>query len=180
MLKRLERWLNWGCGSLAALALFSIMWLTLVDVTGRKFFDHSVPGGLEMTEMLMVIVVFGALPLVSWRREHVVFDSLDNLIPEGLKRLQARTVHGVCFGLFGLMAWLLTRRAERFAEYTEVTVHLQLPMAPVAWVMAALLALTALVHLVFVFKPPMPLAHGAPKAPAGPSPTTSPTTSPAP
>ncbi len=168
MLKKLERWLTWSCGLLAAAALFTIMWLTLVDVMGRKFLDHSVPGGLEMTEILMVIVIFGALPLVSWRHEHVVFDSLDHLVPEGLKRLQARLVHGVCSGLFGLLAWLLTQRAARFAEYTEVTVHLQLPMAPVAWLMAALLALTALLHLVLLFAPDA--AGGS--APAGAAPTT--------
>lgn len=167
MLATLDRLLRWGCGLLAAAALFAIMWLTLVDVTGRKFFDHSVPGGLEMTEILMVIVIFGALPLVSWRHEHVVFDSLDALVPEGLKRLQARLVHLVACGLFALLAWLLTQRATRFAEYSEVTVHLQLPMAPVAWVMAALLALTALVHLVLVFDPDA--AGGS--APAGAAPT---------
>lgn len=150
---------------MAAVALFFIMWLTLVDVTGRKFFDHSVPGGLEMTEILMVLVIFGALPLVSVRQEHVVFDSFDHLMPVALKRLQARLVHLVCGGLFGLLAWLLTKRAERFAEYTEVTVHLQLPMAPVAWVMAGLLALTSLVHLGLVL---IPAAAGAPGAPESP------------
>lgn len=155
MLAALDKLLRWGCGLMAAAALFAIMWLTLVDVTGRKFFDHSVPGGLELTEMLMVMVIFGALPLVSWRGEHVVFDSLDGLIPTGLKKLQARLVHAACAGLFGLMAWLLTTRADRFAEYGEVTVHLQLPMAPVAWVMAVLLALTALVHLAFTVWPPV-------------------------
>jgi TRAP-type C4-dicarboxylate transport system permease small subunit len=165
VLKTLERGLNWSCGLLAAVALFAIMWLTLLDVTGRKFFSQSVPGSLELTEIMMVAVIFGALPLVSWRSEHVVFDSLDNFIPASLKQLQARTVHLVSFGLFGLMAWFLTNRAERFAEYTEVTVHLQLPMAPVAWAMAVLLALTALVHLVYVFKPPLPAAHAA--APTG-------------
>ncbi len=139
---------------MAAAALFVIMCLTLVDVLGRKFFSHSVPGGLELTEILMVIVIFGALPLVSLRQEHVVFDSFDNLVPAPLKRLQARLVHLVCGGLFGFLAWLLTRRAERFAEYTEVTVHLQWPMAPVAWVMAGLLLLTALVHLVLAAFPP--------------------------
>ena len=77
MLKTLERMLRWSAGLMAAMALFAIMWLTLVDVTGRRFFNHSVPGGLEITEILMVIVIFGALPMVSWRSEHVVFDSLD-------------------------------------------------------------------------------------------------------
>ena len=172
MLATLDRVLRWGCGLMAAAALFAIMWLTLVDVTGRKFFDHSVPGGLELTEMLMVMVIFGALPLVSWRSEHVVFDSLDNFIPVSMKQLQARLVHTACAGLFGLMAWLLTTRADRFAEYGEVTVHLQWPMAPVAWVMAVLLALTALVHVAYMVSPPTVASHGAP--PAGPAGGTAP------
>jgi hypothetical protein len=44
MLKTLERILRWSTGLMAAMALFTIMWLTLVDVTGRRFFSHSVPG----------------------------------------------------------------------------------------------------------------------------------------
>jgi TRAP-type C4-dicarboxylate transport system permease small subunit len=144
----LERLLRWSTGLLAAVALFAIMWLTFVDVMGRKFLSHSVPGGLEMTEMLMVVVIFGALSLVSARGEHVVFDSFDHRVPPWVHRLRLRVVNLVCAATFGLMAWLLTVRAERFAEYGEMTVHLQLPIAPVAWLMAVLLALTALVHLV--------------------------------
>jgi TRAP-type transport system small permease protein len=165
VLNKLERVLSWSCGLLAAVALFAIMWLTLVDVTGRKFFNQSVPGGLELTEMLMVIVIFGALPLVSVRQEHVVFDSFDHLVPAALKRLQARLVHLVCSGLFAGLAWLLTRRAERFAEYTEVTVHLQWPMAPVAWVMAVLLLLTALVHLSLTIFPDSGAGEDTPESP---------------
>ena len=149
-----ERLLHWTSGLLAALALFAIMVLTLVDVSGRKFLSSSVPGGLEITEILMVIVIFGALPLVSWRGEHVIFDTFDRFVPPRWRNLQQRFVHLVCAGLFGLMAWLLTLRAERFAEYGETTVSLRLPMGPVAWMMAALLALTALVHLVLVFRGP--------------------------
>lgn len=143
----LDRLLRWSTGLLAALALFAIMWLTFVDVMGRKFLSHSVPGGLEMTEVLMVVVIFGALSLVSARGEHVVFDSFDDRIPPWLHRIQLRVVHLVCAATFAVMSWLLTVRAERFAEYGELTVHLQLPIAPVAWLMAVLLALTALVHL---------------------------------
>lgn len=160
MFKTLEKLLAWSTGLMAAMALFSIMWLTLVDVTGRKFFSHSVPGGLELTEILMVIVIFGALPLVSLRSEHVVFDSLDAFIPDWLKGFQARLVHLVCAGVFGFLARLMVMRAERFAEYGDTTVHLQLAIAPVAWLMAGLLLLTALVHLLFVFVPPVPVVHG--------------------
>ncbi len=147
----LDRALRWTCGLVAALALFAIMWLTVVDVTGRKFFSHSVPGGLEITEILMVIVIFGALPLVSWRHEHVVFDSLDGALPAAVRRLQARLVHLISAATFGLLGWLLTMRAERLAEYGDMTVALALPIAPVAWLMAGLLFATAAVHLLFVF-----------------------------
>lgn len=141
---------------MAAAALFTIMWLTLVDVMGRKFFNHSLPGSLEITEVLMVVVIFGALPLVSWRGEHVVFDSLDPFVPGWFQRMQQRLVHGVCALVFGFMAKLMLQRADRFSEYGDITVYLQLPLAPVAWMMAAFLLITALVHVVFVFVPPPP------------------------
>ena len=153
MLHRLDLALRWTSGLLAAAALFTIMWLTLVDVSGRKFLSHSVPGGLELTEMLMVVVIFGALPLVSWRGEHVVFDSLDGYLPAWFKRFQARAVHAVCAVTFTFLAWLMSLRADRFAEYGDVTVYLQWPLAPVAWLMATLLLLTAAVHALFVFTP---------------------------
>lgn len=163
MLKKLDRLLRWSSGLLACCALFSIMWLTLLDVSGRKFLSSSVPGGLEMTEILMVMVIFGALPLVSLRGEHVVFDTLDPFIPRWLKNFQARVVHLICACAFAFMSWLLVQRAQRFAEYGDITVHLQLPLAPVAWLMAALLLLTAMVHAFFVCVPPSSVGpHASP------------------
>lgn len=166
MLNTLDRALRWSTGLVAAMALFSIMWLTVVDVIGRKFFNNSVPGGLELTEILMVVVIFGALPLVSWRGEHVVFDSLDPFIPDWLRNVQTRVVHLVSAGLFGFLGRLMAMRAERFTEYGDTTVHLQLSIAPVAWLMTGLLILTGLIHLLFVFVPaPLPSHHPAPQAP---------------
>ncbi len=161
MLKTLEKLLRWSTGLMAAMALFAIMWLTLLDVMGRKFLNNSIPGSLEMTEVLMVIVIFGALPLVSWRGEHVVFDSLDPFIPAWLKGLQTSIVHLICAGVFGFLARLILMRADRFAEYGDTTVYLQLALAPVAWLMAALLGVTAAVHLLFVFVRPAPGHVGA-------------------
>ena len=156
MLKTLEKWLRWSTGLMAAMALFAIMWLTLLDVIGRKFFNNSIPGSLELTEVLMVIVIFGALPLVSWRGEHVVFDSLDPFIPAWLRGIQTSMVHLICAGVFGFLGRLLLMRADRFAEYSDTTVYLQIPLAPVAWLMAGLLWIVAAVHLLFVFVRPAP------------------------
>jgi hypothetical protein len=64
------------------------MALTFFDVGGRKLLSNSITGSLELTELLMVVVIFAALPLVSIRREHVVFDSLDHMLPARLRKLQ--------------------------------------------------------------------------------------------
>ena len=80
------------CGLLAGLALFSIMVLTFLDVGGRKLLDNSITGSLELTELLMVVVIFGALPLVSERGEHVVFDSMDPYLPDFVKKIQRALV----------------------------------------------------------------------------------------
>lgn len=168
MHKSIDRLLYWSAGIMAAMALFAIMWLTVVDVVGRKFFDHSVPGGLELTEILMVVVIFAALPLVSWRSEHVVFDTLDAFIPDWLRGLQARLIHLVCAGVFAFLGRLMVMRAERFAEYGDTTVHLALSIAPVAWLMAVLLVLTGIAHLMlfFIGAPATGHTHHAPEGSA--------------
>jgi len=110
----------------------------------------------------MVVVIFAALPLVSWRNEHVVFDTLDPYIPHWMRGIQARLVHLVCAGAFAFLARLMAQRAERFTEYGDTTVHLGLAMAPVAWLMAALLLVTGVAHLLLVFIGSPAAGHAAP------------------
>lgn len=57
-MRKLERFL----GVLVALSLFAMMLLTFFDVVGRKFFDASLPGSLELTELFMLVLIFFALP----------------------------------------------------------------------------------------------------------------------
>lgn len=152
----LRRWLERACGLLAALALFAIMLLTLVDVTGRKLASHSLPGSLELTELLMVVVIFAGLPLVSLRGEHVVFDSLDPLLPQPVRRLQQRVVDLACGGALGAVAWLMAGKAAQLAEYGDTTAQLHLPQAPFVMLMSVLLALAAAVHLMLAAWPTMP------------------------
>ena len=92
----MKKMLETLCGLLAGIALFAIMVLTFLDVGGRKLLDNSITGSLELTELLMVVVIFGALPLVSERGEHVVFDSLDPYLPDAVKKIQRALVHLLC------------------------------------------------------------------------------------
>ena len=149
----LRRVLEWLCGTLAALALFAIMILTLVDVAGRKAISQSVPGSLEMTELLMVVTIFAGLPLVSLAGEHVVFDSLDPWLPDAVRRVQGLLVDACCaLGLLGL-AWVMWSMAGQRAADGETTAQLKLTIAPFVYGMSVLCAVTAIVHVMLMLSP---------------------------
>jgi TRAP-type C4-dicarboxylate transport system permease small subunit len=141
------------CGGLAGLALMAIMLLTGADVVGRKFLDASLPGALELTELLMVVVIFAALPLVSLNAEHVVFDSLDGRLSPGVRRLQQMLVDGLCALLLAGLAALLWAKGAQLASYGDTTAQLRLPLHPFVRAMGVLCALTAAVHATQLLRP---------------------------
>jgi TRAP-type C4-dicarboxylate transport system permease small subunit len=149
----LRRLLATLCGTIAAAALFAIMALTLVDVGGRKFLSESVPGSLELTELLMVLVIFAGMPLVSLQGEHVVFDSLDPLIPRLVRRVQQGVVDLLCAAALAGIAWLMWVKAGQMIEYGDTTAQLKLPLGPFVYVMSVLCGVTAVVHLLLIAQP---------------------------
>jgi TRAP-type transport system small permease protein len=149
----MRRLLEWLCSSLAAAALFAIMILTLIDVSGRKLLSESVPGSLELTELLMVVVIFAGLPLVSLAGEHVVFDSIDPWLPRAVRRVQGQLVDGACAAALAGIAWLMWIKGTQMVEYGETTAQLRLLKAPFVYGMSVLCGVTALVHLLLVVSP---------------------------
>ena len=141
------------CGLLTALALFGIMVLTFVDVLGRKFLSASVTGSLELTELLMVVVIFAALPLVSLKGEHVVFDSLDPWVPAPLRRVQQAAVDLLSLALLLGLAWLMWVKAGQMGEYGDTTAQIKLPLSPFVYLMSGLCAVTAGIHGVLAWQP---------------------------
>ena len=141
-------------------ALFGIMAMTFFDVIGRKLASRSIPGSFEITELLMVVVIFAALPMVSQRGEHVMFDSLDGITPAWLLKIQKAVVSVFsALAMLGL-GWLMWKTGNQFVESGETTAQLKLLKAPFVYGMGVMCALTGLVHLGQVFKPAADLAEG--------------------
>ncbi len=156
----LNKILDGVCGLLGGSALFAIMTLTFFDVGSRKLLSNSITGSLELTELMMVVVIFSALPLVSRRGEHVVFDSLDRIWPKWFRGLQNFAVNLLCAGMMGGLAYLMWRLGVDIAAQNETTAQLKIIKAPFIQIMALMCGLTGLLHLGLMFKPPVELAEG--------------------
>lgn len=137
---------------IAGIALFVMMCLTFVDVIGRKFFHASLVGGVELTEIAMLLTIFVALPLTSIAGEHIVFDLFDRVVPPRLRRWQHSIAHLVTSALFLGGAWVVHLRAARALEYGDTTAQLGILLGPFQYLIAAMLVLTGVIHLLLALR----------------------------
>ena len=96
------KWLAFLLELVAATVLFLLMLTTCLDVAGRYLFNSPVPGATELTRLGLALMVFAAMPLITWRGGHIVVDLLDNVL--GLKVLK----------VFGLVSALIISSSMYF------------------------------------------------------------------
>ncbi|MGE5146652.1 MAG: TRAP transporter small permease [Candidatus Eiseniibacteriota bacterium] len=127
--------------------LFAMMILTTVDVTGRYVFDNPVLGTAEYTELGLGILVFGSLPLITTRQDHITIDILDFLFRGRRKQIQQVGVNVLGFLITGFIAWRIFVKAQELADNGDLSINMQLPLAPVAYFMSVMAAISALIML---------------------------------
>ena len=134
-------------GLAASAILLAMMILTVIDVVARYVFSRPVRGAFEITELMLVILIFAGLPLVSFSDEHAVMDFIDRILgPRGQRSLQ-RAVQAVNAAFMFLLAWLTWLKADRIWAYRDATDVLRVVYGPFVYFMAATLALAGVIHL---------------------------------
>ena len=140
-------------GIASAAILLCMMLLTFVDVVARYLFNFPLRGGFEVTELMLLVLIFAGLPLVSHADEHVTMDFIDRMLPPWAGRVLVRVIHAVCAAVMFFLTWQVWIKAGRIAGYGDTTDVLKIQVGPFVYFMAAMIALTGLVHLYKVFVP---------------------------
>ncbi len=148
-----ERRIDAVLGIAASALLFLMMCLTFVDVVARYLFNSPIRGGFEITELVLLVLIFAGLPLVSHADEHVTMDFIDRMLPPRWVRGLIRVVHALMAALFFFLTWQMWIKAGRIAAYGDTTDVLRIAIGPFVYFMVAMICLTALVHLFKVFVP---------------------------
>jgi TRAP-type transport system small permease protein len=146
-------WLDRALGAAAALLLFGLMALTTVDVVSRYIFNWPLRGAFEVTELLLLSLIFAGLPLASRSGEHVTLDFIDRPLTAAGRRALRRLMDGLCGVILLGLAWRVWVKAGKIAAYGDTTEVLRLPVSPFVYVMALMVAVTAVVHLAKVVFP---------------------------
>ena len=114
----------------SSIALAVLMFLTVADVFGRYLFNRPVAGTFEITEMLMVLIVFMALGLAQHHNEHISLDLAYNYFPGRLKSLTDIFVEAVNLVVVVGITWQLYEYSVRMSEGNYTTAVLELPIHP--------------------------------------------------
>jgi TRAP-type C4-dicarboxylate transport system permease small subunit len=140
-------------GVAASAILFCMMTLTFVDVVARYVFNRPLRGAFEVTELLLVVLIFGGLPLVSHADEHVTMDFIDNLLGRW-RELWQRVVQAASAAIMFLLTWLVWLKADRIQAYGDATDVLRIAYGPFVYFMALMIALAGMIHLYKAFEWP--------------------------
>ena len=149
-------WLDRVLGTAAAILLFCLMALTTADVVGRYVFNRPIRGAFEITELLLLTLIFAGLPLASRADEHVTLDFIDMALGNSGRLLLRRFVDLVCGLLFLGLAYRVWIKADKIAGYGDTTEVLRVPVGPFVYFMAIIVAITGIVHLTKVIFPTPP------------------------
>ena len=125
----ISRWL----APVGAVAILVMTFFTLVDVSGREFFDQAAVGAIEVNEAAMVLVVFSALAYTQVRLGHVRVEAfLNRLRPKTRASLEifSLVLSLAFFAFFVFATWHAGVQSWQIGEYRYGTT-LRFPIWPV-------------------------------------------------
>lgn len=158
-LPALAVWLARGLPvALAAGALLSLMLLTFADVMLRSTINAPLQFAADLTRLLMAVVVFSAMPLLSYRGNQITVDLLDGVFARlRIRRFVDIAVTLFCGSVLFWPAWRAFELAQRSRSYGDRMEYLALPVHYVEWFVALMTLITALALIwragVLIFAP---------------------------
>src|SRR5690606_23034479 len=160
------------CAALGVLLLLACALVTVADVVCRRTINWSIPGLVDLTQLLVMSSVFLCIPFAFERRANVEVDLLYVRLPSAV-----RSVLSVLWPLLGaafllMVAWHAGQAASQVLEYGETSATLNVPMIGYWAPMLFGTILAAVVCLVHVARPAEATEDGATASsnPTSPSP----------
>ena len=125
----------------------AMMLLTVVDVVARYVFNRPLAGAFEVTELMLLVLIFAGLPLVTYADEHAVMDFIDRLLSPRAQAILRRAVQIASAAVMFLLTWLIWLKADRIWAYRDATDVLRIVYGPFVYFMAVTIGLAGVIHL---------------------------------
>jgi TRAP-type C4-dicarboxylate transport system permease small subunit len=119
-----------------AAALFFMMLLTTVDVAGRYILNKPITGVFELTEYLVLILIFSFLAITQAQGGHVSVDLFLTRLPAKLRFAVNLINHLICLALMAIIFWMGFLSALDSKAVGEMSPNLAIPKYPFVFFLA--------------------------------------------
>ena len=127
----------------SAIVLFALMVMTCIDVFGREVLGTPLDGATELTRLMLGVIVFGVLPIVSLREDHVTVDLLDAWFPARAARVRQAILTLLTAGMLAAVSWRVWTVGADQLDYGDTTEFLRIPLGPVSYYISILSGIAA-------------------------------------
>ena len=122
----ISRWFN----GFALIALSAMLFLVTVDIIGAKVFSLPVPGAMDLTSLLGVLVIGFSMTQTYMKGRHITVDFLMLLAPKRLRHVLRCLSMCLCTLFFFFVVWRLFRYAHDLQVYGEKSLTVKIPLFP--------------------------------------------------
>ncbi|EJC65113.1 TRAP transporter small permease [Alcaligenes ammonioxydans] len=128
--------------------------ITTVDVIGRYVFHAPLLGAYEASELLLGVLIFSALPRVTWHQQHLTVSLIDAWLGPAARRVQQFVINLISTFMLAVLTFYLWKHATELNEYGDMSNALQVPIAPFAYIIAIMTGIATLAALLKIFSSP--------------------------
>ncbi|SHO44085.1 TRAP transporter small permease [Desulfopila aestuarii] len=133
---KITRVFSYVFARIGCLALLMMMGVTVVDVVGRFVFNSPILGSFEITQYLVVVLVFSFIGYAQSEKWHVNVDILVNTFPKKTQSLIDLLNCTVSLILMILITWMGIEKALESLATGDKPMNLPIPQYPFVFFLA--------------------------------------------
>ena len=145
---KITRWL----AILAAVCIAFLMIVNFTDIIGTKFFLRSVPGALDISEELMVLLTLLPIAFVALERGHIRITLLEGRLPLAVRFVLQIIQYVIATLITGFITWRVFVQFQKTLEVVQLKEGLDLPIWPANLVTVVSFGFLTLVWIVLLAK----------------------------
>lgn len=127
-LSRVSRKLNLVFFSIATVLLIFMALPATADVIARYFFSHSVAGTVDITELALAMIIFGAMGYVNDNNNHIRVTLLVEKLPDRVSQTLGCCISGLSTALFACMTYCMYQNGVNKLLGNEGSYSISLPL----------------------------------------------------
>jgi len=129
---QMSKWFNW----IALAGLTIMLGLITVDIVGAKIFKQPIPGAMDLTSLLGLVVIAFSVAQTQVMNRHITVDFLTLRLPKHLRVLVRSISTLLCILFFVVIIWRAFMHAYDMQILGDASLTVKIPLAPFAYGLA--------------------------------------------